>query len=118
MSIARRRFPSAAGAATATFPVSPKTRAETLPDVPPLADFVPGYEMSTWYGIGAPAKHTRRDRRQAQRGDQCGDPKFKVRAADLGGTMLGGSPSTLAQLVTDESEKWAKVVKFAGLTPI
>ena len=100
--------------------VTTTTRAETLPDVPPLADFVPGYEMSTWYGIGAPAKTPAAivDKLNAEINAVLADPKFKVRAADLGGTMLGGSPSTLAQLVTDESEKWAKVVKFAGLTPI
>jgi tripartite-type tricarboxylate transporter receptor subunit TctC len=100
--------------------VTTTTSAETLPDVPPLADFVPGYEMSTWYGIGAPAKTPAVivDKLNAEINAVLADPKFRARAADLGGTMLGGSPSTLAQLVTEESEKWAKVVKFAGLTPI
>jgi tripartite-type tricarboxylate transporter receptor subunit TctC len=90
--------------------VTTTTRAETLPDVPPLADFVPGYEMSTRYGIGAPAKTPAAivDKLNAEINAVLADPTFRARAADLGGTMLGGSPSTLAQLVAEESEKWAR----------
>jgi tripartite-type tricarboxylate transporter receptor subunit TctC len=100
--------------------VTTATRSETLPDVPVLADFVPGYEMSTWYGIGAPGKTSAEiiGKLNIEINAALADPKFKARLADLGGMELGGSPSALAQLVADETEKWAKVVKFAGITPI
>jgi tripartite-type tricarboxylate transporter receptor subunit TctC len=96
------------------------TRAETLPDVPPLADFVPGYEMSTWYGIGAPRKAPAEviDKLNAEINAALADPKFKARLADLGGMELGGSRAALGALIAEETEKWAKVVKFAGITPI
>jgi tripartite-type tricarboxylate transporter receptor subunit TctC len=100
--------------------VTTATRAETLPDVAPLADFVPGYEMSTWYGIGAPRKTSAEviDKLNTEINAALADPKFKARLADLGGMELGGSPSALGQLIAEETEKWAKVVKFAGITPI
>jgi tripartite-type tricarboxylate transporter receptor subunit TctC len=85
-----------------------------------MADFVPGYEMSTWYGIGAP-KNTPAEvirKLNFEINAVLGNPGFKARLADLSGTVLGGSPSDLAKLVGDETEKWAKVVKFAGITPI
>jgi tripartite-type tricarboxylate transporter receptor subunit TctC len=100
--------------------ITTATRSEMLPDVPPLADFVPGYEMSTWYGLGAP-KNTPAatiDKLNAATNAVLADPKFKARVADLGGAMLGGSASDLGTLIDDETKKWAKVVKFAGLTPI
>lgn len=100
--------------------VTTATRSERLPDVPVLADFVPGYEMSTWYGIGAP-KNTPAgvvERLNVAANAVLADPRFKARVADLGGAMLGGSPSDLARLIEEETSKWAKVVKFAGLTPI
>ena len=77
--------------------VTTATRSEALPDLPTVGDFVPGYEASTWYGVGAPKEHTRRDRREAQQGDQRGalaDPKIKARLADFGGTALPGRPPT------------------------
>ncbi len=100
--------------------VTTATRAETLPDVPPLADFVPGYEMSTCYGIGASRKTPAEviDKLNTEINAVLANPKFKARLADLGGMELGGSPSALGQLIAEETEKWAKVVKFAGITPI
>ncbi len=100
--------------------VTTATRAETLPDVPPLADFVPGYEMSTWYGIGASRKTPAEviDKLNTEINAVLANPKFKARLADLGGMELGGSPSALGQLIAEETEKWDKVVKFAGITPI
>jgi tripartite-type tricarboxylate transporter receptor subunit TctC len=100
--------------------VTTATRSDRLPDVPSLADFVPGYEMSTWYGIGSP-KNTPAgviDRLNVTINAVLADPTFKTRVADLGGAMLGGSPSDLATLIEEETTKWAKVVKFAGITPI
>jgi tripartite-type tricarboxylate transporter receptor subunit TctC len=96
--------------------VTTAARAETLPDVPPLADFVPGYEMSSWYGIGAPRKTPAEviDKLNIEINAALADPKFKARLADLGGMALGGSPSALAKLIAEETEKWAKVVKFAS----
>jgi tripartite-type tricarboxylate transporter receptor subunit TctC len=100
--------------------VTTAARAETLPDVPPLADFVPGYEMSSWYGIGAPRKTPAEviDKLNIEINAALADPKFKARLADLGGTELGGSPSALAKLIAEETEKWAKVVKFAEIKRI
>jgi len=100
--------------------VTTTIRSETLPDVPSLADFVPGYEMSTWYGLGTP-KNTPAaiiDRLNAETNAVLADPKFGARLADLGGAMLGGSPSDLSTLITEETEKWGKVVRFAKITPI
>jgi tripartite-type tricarboxylate transporter receptor subunit TctC len=100
--------------------VTTAARAETLPDVPPLADFVPGYEMSSWYGIGAPRKTPAEviDKLNIEINAALADPKFKARLADLGGTELGGSPSALAKLIAEETGKWAKVVKFAEIKRI
>jgi tripartite-type tricarboxylate transporter receptor subunit TctC len=100
--------------------VTTSTRSETLPDVPAMADFVPGYEMSTWYGIGAPKDTPVEviDKLNAGINAVLADPSFKARLADLSGTVLGGPPSALGRLVAEETEKWAKVVKFAGFTPI
>jgi len=108
------------GGALRPLAVTTATRAETLPDVPPLADFVPGYEMSTWYGIGASRKTPAEviDKLNTEINAVLANPKFKARLADLGGMELGGSPSALGQLIAEETEKWAKVVKFAGITPI
>jgi tripartite-type tricarboxylate transporter receptor subunit TctC len=100
--------------------VTTATRSETLPDVPAMADFVPGYEMSTWYGIGAPKNTPIEviDKLNIGINAVLADPSFKARLASLSGTVLGGSPSALGKLIAEETEKWAKVVKFAGITPI
>ena len=97
--------------------VTTATRSEALPDVPTVGDFVPGYEASAWYGVGAPKEHAGRDHRQAQQGDQCGPRRSqdKARLADLGATVLPGSPADFGKLIADETEKWGKVVKFAGI---
>jgi tripartite-type tricarboxylate transporter receptor subunit TctC len=97
--------------------VTTAMRLELLPDVPTVADFVPGYEASGWQGIGAPANTPREviatlnDAINAA----LSDPKTKGRIADLGATALAGSPSEFGKLIADETEKWAKVVKFAGI---
>lgn len=100
--------------------VTTTRRSEMLPNVPALADFVPGYEMSTWYGIGAPKNTPAEviDKLNIEINAVLADSRFKVRLADLGGTVLGGSAFALEKLVADETEKWAKVVRFAGITPI
>jgi tripartite-type tricarboxylate transporter receptor subunit TctC len=97
--------------------VTSMARSELLPDVPTVADVVPGYEASQWYGIGAP-KNTPTDvidRLNKEVNASFGDPKIKARLADLGGTALPGSPADFGKLIADETEKWGKVVKFAGI---
>jgi len=82
-----------------------------------VADFVPGYESSQWYGVGAP-KNTPVEiveKLNKEINAALADPKMKARFADLGGTVLPGSPADFGKLIADETEKWGKVVKFAGL---
>jgi tripartite-type tricarboxylate transporter receptor subunit TctC len=97
--------------------VTTGARAEALPDVPPVADFVPGYEASQWYGLGAP-KNTPADvieKLNKAVNAALADPAMKARLAEFGGTVIPGSPADFGKLITDETEKWAKVVKFAGI---
>jgi tripartite-type tricarboxylate transporter receptor subunit TctC len=100
--------------------VTSTSRAEALPDIPAMADFVAGYEMTTWYGIGAP-KNTSAEiigKLNMVANEVLVDPKFKARLPDLGASVIGGPPSAMASLVAEETEKWARVVKFSGLQPI
>ena len=99
--------------------VTTATRSEVLPDVPTVGEFVPGYEASAWYGIGAPKATPAEivDKLNKEVNAALHDPKMKVRFADLGGEPLPGSPAELAKLIADETEKWAKVIKFAGIKP-
>jgi tripartite-type tricarboxylate transporter receptor subunit TctC len=97
--------------------VTTPTRWEGLPDIPTVGDFVPGYEVSVWIGIGAP-KNTPPgtiDKLNKEINAALADPKMKTRLADLGGTALPGSPADLRKRIAEETEKWAKVVKFAGI---
>jgi tripartite-type tricarboxylate transporter receptor subunit TctC len=99
--------------------VTTATRAEALPEVPPLADFLPGYEASQWYGLGAPKNTPAEivDRLNREVNAALVDPKMKARLAEFGGTGLPGSPADFGKLVAEETEKWAKVVKFSGARP-
>ena len=99
--------------------VTTATRSEVLPDIPTVGDFVPGYEASAWSGIGAPKKHAAEivDKLNKEINAALADPKIKARLADLGGTVLAGSPADFGKLIADETEKWAKVIKFAGIKP-
>ena len=97
--------------------VTTATRSETLPDVPAIGDFLPGYEASGITGLGAP-KNTPADiietlNKEVNAG--LADPKFKARLAELGATALPGSPADFGKLIADETEKWGKVVKFVGV---
>jgi tripartite-type tricarboxylate transporter receptor subunit TctC len=100
--------------------VTTTTRADVLPDIPPLAEFVPGYEASAWLGLGAP-RDTPGEivaRLNAEINAALADPRTKSRLADLGGTtLLKGSPAEFGKLVAVDTEKWAKVVKFSGAKP-
>jgi tripartite-type tricarboxylate transporter receptor subunit TctC len=91
----------------------------TLPDLPTVSEFVPGYEASQWYGIGAP-KNTPAEivaKLNTEINATLADPKMKARFADLGGTVLAGSPADFGKLIVAETEKWGKVIKFAGIKP-
>ena len=97
--------------------VTSAARSETLPELPTVADFLPGYEASAWYGLGAP-KGTPVDvieRLNREVNAILADPKAQARFAELGATLLPGSPADFGKLVADETEKWGKVVKFAGV---
>jgi tripartite-type tricarboxylate transporter receptor subunit TctC len=99
--------------------VTTATRSELLPDLPTVAEFMPGYESSTWYGIGAP-KSTPVDiidRLNVEINASLADPTLQARMADLGGTALGGTPSDFSELIAADTEKWGKVVKFASIKP-
>jgi tripartite-type tricarboxylate transporter receptor subunit TctC len=96
--------------------VTTATRSEALPDIPTVSDFVPGYEASAWYGIGAPRNAPAEvvDKLNKEINAALADTKMNARLADLGGTVLPGSPAEFGKLIADETEKWAKVVKFSG----
>jgi tripartite-type tricarboxylate transporter receptor subunit TctC len=94
-------------------------RWEVLPDVPTIAESLPGYEASTWIGLGAPA-HTPAaivDKLNREIAAGGADPRMKASFADMGGIVLGGSPVDFATMLAAEVEKWGKVVKFAGIKP-
>jgi tripartite-type tricarboxylate transporter receptor subunit TctC len=96
--------------------VTSTTRSEVLPELPVVADFLPGYEASAWYGIGAP-KGTPPDiieRLNKAVNEVLADPKAKARFAELGAFLLPGSAVDFGKLLANETDKWGKVVKFAG----
>jgi tripartite-type tricarboxylate transporter receptor subunit TctC len=97
--------------------VTTRARAEALPDVPTVADFVPGYEASQWYGFGAPKNTPPEIIERLNKAVNAAlvDPKMKARLADFGGTVMPGSPADFGKLIAEETEKWGKVVKFAGI---
>ncbi len=96
--------------------VTTTTRSEALPNIPTVGEFVPGYEASGWNGVGAPKNTPAEivDKLNKEINAGLADPNIKARLADLGGTPLAGSPIDFGKLVADETEKWAKVVKFSG----
>jgi tripartite-type tricarboxylate transporter receptor subunit TctC len=96
--------------------VTTAARSEALPDIATVAEFVPDYDASVWAGIGAPKATPGEivDKLNKEINAGLADPKIKARLADLGGTVLPGSPADFGKLIADETEKWAKVVKFSG----
>jgi tripartite-type tricarboxylate transporter receptor subunit TctC len=97
--------------------VTAATRSDALPDIPTVAEFVPGYEASTWYGIGAPkatpAEIVEKLNKEINAG--LADSRLKARLADLGGDALALSPADFGKLIADETEKWGKVVRAANI---
>jgi len=99
--------------------VTTAVRLEALPDIPVLGDFVPGYEASQWYALGL-RKNTPSeivDKLNKEIDTVLADPKMQARLADLGTMVFPGSPADLGKFVAEETEKWAKVVKFASAKP-
>jgi tripartite-type tricarboxylate transporter receptor subunit TctC len=96
--------------------VTTATRSEALPDLPAMAEFLPGYEASAWFGIGAPKDTPPEiiDRLNREINAGLADPKIKARLADLGGMGLAGSPADFGELIADETAKWGEF-KLAGI---
>jgi tripartite-type tricarboxylate transporter receptor subunit TctC len=99
--------------------VTTATRMEALPDVPTVGEFVPGYEASDWFGLGVPKGTPAEivDKLNLEVNAGLADTKVKARISDLGGAILRGSPGDFGKLIAYETEKWAKVIKFAGIKP-
>jgi tripartite-type tricarboxylate transporter receptor subunit TctC len=99
--------------------VTTSTRSPVLPDIPTVAEFVPGYEASFWTGVGGPRNTPTEIVEKLNQEINAGlaDPKIKARLAGLGATALPGSPADFGKLIAEETEKWAEVVKFAGIKP-
>jgi tripartite-type tricarboxylate transporter receptor subunit TctC len=97
--------------------VTTSVRSEVVPDLPTVADFVSGYEASAWYGIvapkGTPAEIVGRLNKELNA--ILADPSAKARFAELGASLLPGSPADFGKLIADETEKWGKVIRFAGI---
>jgi tripartite-type tricarboxylate transporter receptor subunit TctC len=97
--------------------VTTATRSDELPDVATVDEFVPGYEASGWFGLGAPKNTPSQIIDQLNEAINAGlaDPTIKARLADLGGTPLVGTPADFSKLITDETEKWGKVIRAANI---
>jgi tripartite-type tricarboxylate transporter receptor subunit TctC len=99
--------------------VTSASRTETLPDIPTLNDFVPGYEASSWYGLGVPTNTPLEiiDTLNKEINAGLSAPRMMTRLAGLGGAVIAGSPSHFSKFLADETERWGKVVKFSGAKP-
>jgi tripartite-type tricarboxylate transporter receptor subunit TctC len=99
--------------------VTSAMRAEALPDVPAVGEFVPGYEVSAWYGMGAPNGMPAEiiDKLNKEINAGLADPKLKARIADFGGTPFALSPADFGKFIADETEKWGKVIRAANIKP-
>ena len=97
--------------------VTTATRSELLPELPTVGDFVPGFEASQWYGIGAPKSTPAEivDRLNAEINAALADPRLKARIADLGGEVLAGSPADFGKLIAADTDKWANVIRAANI---
>jgi tripartite-type tricarboxylate transporter receptor subunit TctC len=99
--------------------ITTATRLDALPDVPTIGEFVPGYEASSVFGLGAPSNVPANiiDRLNKEINAALADPAFKARLAHLDGTALGGSPADFGKLIAEETEKWRKVIRLANIKP-
>ena len=99
--------------------VTTAARSELLPDIPTIAEFLPGYEASAWLGLGAPRGTPTEivDKLNKEINAALADPKIKASLADMGGSVLPGSPAEFGKLIAEETEKWAKVIRAANIKP-
>jgi tripartite-type tricarboxylate transporter receptor subunit TctC len=99
--------------------VTTAIRSETLPNIPTVSEFLPGFEASAWNAVGAPNGTPAEIVDKLNREINAGlvDPKIRARIADLGGTALAGSPAEVGKLIADETEKWGKVIRAANIKP-
>lgn len=97
--------------------VTTVSRSNALPGIPSVSEFVPGYEASSWFGLAAPSGTPVEIIEILNRATNAGlaDPKIEARLTDMGGMLLTGSPADFSKLITDETEKWGKVIKLAGI---
>ena len=97
--------------------VTPAKRLDVFPDVPSVGEFLPGYEATGFAGIGAPKATPAAiiDMLNKELNAGLADPKIKARIEELGGTVVGGTPAEFEKIISDATEKWAKVIKFAGI---
>ena len=100
--------------------VTTAKRSSALPEIPALAEFVPGYEASSWYGMGAPRNTPAEivEKLNKEIGAALANPKMEAQLAELGGTTFALSPANFGKFIAEETEKWAKVIKFAGIKPV
>jgi tripartite-type tricarboxylate transporter receptor subunit TctC len=99
--------------------VTSAPRSTLIPDTPVMSDFVPGYDVNNWFGLGMPS-HTPPEvieRLNTAVNEGLVDPGLKARFAGMGGTPLPGSPSDFGKLIADETEKWGKVIRTANIKP-
>jgi tripartite-type tricarboxylate transporter receptor subunit TctC len=99
--------------------ITTATRSDALPDIPTIGEFVPGYEASSVFGLGAPRNTPTEiiDKLNREINAALADPEFKARLAHLDGIALGGSPADFGKLMADETEKWGKVIRLANINP-
>jgi tripartite-type tricarboxylate transporter receptor subunit TctC len=99
--------------------VTTAMRSEVLPEIPTVSEFVPGFEASNWFGVAAPKNTPPEiiDKLNKEINVALADPKIKARLADFGAAALAGSPVDFGKLIAEETEKWGKVIKFAGIKP-
>src|SRR5262245_1550429 len=97
--------------------VTTAIRTQALPDIPTVGEFVPGYEASAWYGIGAPRATPAEivDKLNKEVNVALDDPKIKARLADLGGTVFAGSPADFGKFIAEETEKWGNVIRALNI---
>jgi tripartite-type tricarboxylate transporter receptor subunit TctC len=99
--------------------VTTAKRSEVLPDLPTVGDFLPGFEQSAFFGIGAPRTTPPEiiDRLNTEINAGLADPKIKARLAEIAGPVLPGSPVDFGKLIAAETDKWGKVIKLVGIKP-
>jgi tripartite-type tricarboxylate transporter receptor subunit TctC len=97
--------------------VTTATRSEALPELPTVSEFVPGYEASPWWGVGAPKDTPKEfiDKLNKEINAALANSKVRARLAELGASVLVGSPAEFGKHLAEETEKWAKLAKFAGI---